>query len=125
MTKELIAAALLVLLILGSWGNLLYLDRLMGSIEDGLQQSMGSYSAGNTDAAHSDLLEALSLWLNADGYTHVFIRHSEIDAISDAFYDLSEAMLSGSEEADAAYEKLLYHLHSVDGIEHLTLRSIL
>ena len=124
MTKELIAAALLALIILGAWLNLLYLDELVSAVEEGISLSMASYRAGNTQEAHDALLNALALWLNADGYTHIFIRHSEIDAISDAFYDLSEAMLSGGEETDAVFQRLLYHLDSMAGIEHLSLRSV-
>ena len=124
MTKELIAAALLALIILGSWLNLLCLDRLVSAVEDSLSQSMTSYRSGSTREAHDALLNALALWLNADGYTHIFIRHSEIDAISDAFYELSEAMLSGGEETDAVYARLLCRLDSMADIEHPSLRSI-
>ena len=125
MTKELIAAALLVLLILGSWLNLLYLDALISDIEARLDLSMRSYWLGSGMQAHGELLDAFALWLHADSYTHVFIRHAEIDAASDAFYELQSAIFSHDADAAAAgCGKLLYHLRSMSSMEHVTVKSV-
>lgn len=124
--RELAAIAILVLLIAGSWLNLCYLDSLTGTLEEKLLLSQNAAEIGNVDIAEKALTDALDLWLNADGYTHIFIRHAEIDTISDAFFELYDTLLSGETDAlKAEYGKLLYHLDSVAGIEHLSLRSIL
>lgn len=124
--REFAAIAILVLLIAGSWLNLYYLDSLTGTLEEKLLLSQNAAEIGNMDIAEKAVTDALDLWLNADGYTHIFIRHAEIDTISDAFFELYDTLLSGESSAlDAAYGKLLYHLDSVAGIEHLSLRSIL
>lgn len=126
MKRELAAIAILVLLIAGSWLNLRYLDSLTETLEEKLLLSQNAAEIGNMDIAEEALTDALDIWLNADGYTHIFIRHSEIDTISDAFYELYDALLSGENDSlEAAYGKLIYHLDSVTEIEHLSLRSIL
>ena len=92
MKRELAAAAVLILLLAGSWWNLKYLR---------------------------------DFWLGADGYTHIFIRHSEIDSTTDAFFELMSDVRSGdAQSASGAYEKLAAHLDSLYTMERVTLGSI-
>lgn len=126
MRREYTAMIILALLMLGAWLNLRHMDSLTERIEAKLELSQKAAEQGSMDISEKALLDALDMWLGADGYTHIFIRHSEIDAISDSFYDLYDALLSGETDALApAYEKLIYHLESVNDIEHLSLRSLL
>ncbi len=126
MRREYTAMIILTLLMLGAWLNLRHMDSLTERIEAKLELSQKAAEQGSMDISEKALLDALDMWLGADGYTHIFIRHSEIDAISDSFYDLYDALLSGETDALApAYEKLIYHLESVNDIEHLSLRSLL
>lgn len=126
MRREHAAMLILAAIIFGAWVNLRYMDSLTGRIEAKLELSQKAAEQGSADISEAALLDALEIWLNADGYTHIFIRHSEIDAISDAFYELYDTLLSGETDALApAYAKLIYHLESVKDIEHLSLRSLL
>ena len=48
-----------------------------------------------------------------------------MDSTADAFYDLLELLNEENAAASAAaYDKLLYHLDSNDGMEHPTLGSV-
>ena len=126
MRREYTAMIILAILMLGAWLNLRHMDSLTERIEAKLELSQKAAGQGSMDISEKVLLDALDMWLGADGYTHIFIRHSEIDAISDSFYDLYDALLSGETDAlTPAYEKLIYHLESVNDIEHLSLRSLL
>ncbi len=126
MRREYTAMIILAILMLGAWLNLRHMDSLTERIEAKLELSQKAAEQGSMDISEKALLDALDMWLGADGYTHIFIRHSEIDAISDSFYDLYDALLSGETDAlTPAYEKLIYHLESVNDIEHLSLRSLL
>lgn len=126
MKREFVIIVILVVLVFGSWLNLRYLDSLTAGLEERLMLSKNQAESGDMDMARQTLLDALDIWLSADGYTHIFIRHAEIDTISDAFYELYDTMLNGEdEELDAAFGKLIYHLDSVNEIEHLSLKSIL
>ncbi len=126
MRREYTAMIILAILMLGAWLNLRHMDSLTERIEAKLELSQKAAEQGSMDISEKALLDALDMWLGADGYTHIFIRHSEIDAISDSFYELYNALLSGETDAlTPAYEKLIYHLESVNDIEHLSLRSLL
>lgn len=124
MKREVIAAALFSALILFSFWNVRRIDKLTGEMTRLLESSETAAESGELDAALGYAEKALEVWLSAEGHTHIFIRHSEIDGTSDAFYEL----LSAIEEGDAlspAYGKLLYHIDSISGMEHVSIGSIL
>ena len=82
-------------------------------------------SAG-LEKARQELQLALEIWLDADGYTHVFIRHAEIDSTSVAFYEALTALAGGeAEEFRSACDKLRYHIDSIVSMELVTPRSVL
>ena len=126
MKRELAAALLLALLFLGSLWNLRCLDRLIGRLEQETEESIQYARNGDFSSAEQALDRAVDRWVAANSYTHIFIRHPEIDATSDAFFDLKG--LLGEQNlpaAEAAYRRLCYHLDSIDEMEHLRLGSIL
>ena len=88
MKREIAAGLVLLLLAIGSWFNLNYLREFTGVLEEQLALSRAYCNAGRFDLAEEVLSEAADEWLGADGYTHIFIRHSEIDSTTDAFFEL-------------------------------------
>ena len=125
MKKEIIALLLLVLLFAASLFNIWYFDRLCLDIAGEVNASSDALERGDMDAAQEHLNSALHTWLDADSYTHIFIRHPEIDSTADAFYELGQALEENSESCRAAYDKLLYHLESIRTMEHLRFGSIM
>lgn len=125
MKKEIIALSLLVLLFAASLFNIWYFDRLCMDIAGEVNASSDALERGDMDAAQEHLNSALHTWLDADSYTHIFIRHPEIDSTADAFYELGQALEENSESCRAAYDKLLYHLESIRTMEHLRFGSIM
>lgn len=126
MKRESCAIALLLVLLVGSLWNIRCLDRRIDAIEYDLRQSMEAADSGDFESARRHFDTALDTWLKADSYTHIFIRHSEIDSTSDAFYELMELLAKDDAEGSpSAYLKLLYHLESIDQMDHLRLGSIL
>ena len=125
MTRELAAGALLLLLIAGAWWNIRAVDSLTGDILAGLDASQAAEEQGDHPGAQAALDAALNRWLEADSYTHIFIRHAEIDSTADAFYELQSQLLSGEGDSSAAYDKLRYHLDSIQRMEHPSFGRIL
>ena len=125
MKKEIIALLLLVLLFAASLFNIWYFDRLCLDIAGEVKASAVALERGEPEAAQEHLNSALHTWLVADSYTHIFIRHPEIDSTADAFYELGQALEENSESCRAAYDKLLYHLESIRTMEHLRFGSIM
>ncbi len=125
MKKELAALALLLALIVGSLVNISYLQRFAGKLGDQVSLSRSALALGDRENAERMLRDAIDAWLHADGYTHIFIRHSEIDSTTDAFFDLLSQVGAGDPgSAQGAYEKVTAHLQSLVGMEKLTLGSI-
>ena len=126
MKREAVAAALFLVLILLSVWNLRKTDRLTGEMTRLLEVSEASAKSGELDDALHYAEKALAVWLSAEGHTHIFIRHSEIDGTSDAFYELLSAIEEGDiDSLSPAYGKLLYHIDSISGMEHVSIGSIL
>ena len=125
MSRELAAGALLLLLIAGAWWNIHAVDTLTQEIMNELDTSQAAEEQGRHLDAQAALDKALKRWLEADSYTHIFIRHPEIDSTADAFYELGQALEENSESRRAAYDKLLYHLESIRTMEHLRFGSIM
>lgn len=125
MKRELAAVALLLVLLGGSLVSLAHYDRLTDRIEADLRLAMAAAERKDFPGALAAFQRAENAWLEADGFTHIFIRHPEIDGAADAFFDLKEQLLEHNAEGSAAaFEKLLYHLDSIDDMEHPRLGSI-
>ena len=126
MKRETVAAALFLALILLSFWNLRKIDKLTNEMTRLLEASEASARSGELDDALGYAEKALEVWLSAEGHTHIFIRHSEIDGTSDAFYELLSAIKDSDGDAlSPAYGKLLYHIDSISGMEHVSIGSIL
>lgn len=126
MSREWAASLLILLLVLGAWWNIAAVDSLSDDMLSRLERSEQAALAGDSAQALELLDSALELWLRADSYTHIFIRHSEIDSTADAFYELRQLLLSEDlESCGAAYGKLRYHIISIQEMEHPSLGSIL
>lgn len=125
MKKEIAAAVIALLLVAGAVVNTLWLKGFIGDLNRTIDDSRASCEAGDFDEAESLLREAIDGWNGAEGYTHIFIRHSEVDSATDAFYELlSLVCAQDAKSAVGAYEKLRAHLDSLYTMERVTVGSI-
>ena len=110
----------------GALYNIYYMDSLAETLIVSVEDARKSADAGDFNAAETELRGAIDLWMGSDGYTHIFIRHPEIDSATDAFYELLSDVKSGdSKAAVGSFEKVEAHLKSIAGMEHITIGSIL
>lgn len=124
--KKAVLAGLLMLAMLGvSVWNTRHLDVFTDELKTTLERSRALWSDGDAPGASALAEQALTDWFAAEGYTHIFIRHSEVDSATDAFYDLLSA-LSGEDASTAgrAFDRLEAHLESIDTMEHVTVKSV-
>lgn len=125
MKRELGALLLLLALFTAAVINIRAADKLTDKIEAHLDRSEKALLAGDRPYAESELEAALRIWQAAEHYTHIFIRHSEIDSASDAFFQLQHGLRAGDgKELSAAYDLLRYHLESIDRMEHISIGSV-
>ena len=126
MKKELFAALLLTALIGAAAFNLKCINMLTVQVVSELELSEQQLEAGDYGSAVGHLDAAYRLWENSYGYSHILIRHSEIDTSADCFFDLREMLLKkDSAGAKAAFMKLRYHLECIAHMERPTPGSIL
>lgn len=125
MKKELFSAILLAALIAGAALSTNHMDELAHDMLTYLDSSQYYAQNGDPELADKELDAALDIWLGAEGYTHIFIRHPEIDSTSDAFFELKQALAEDSEGLTSCYDKLRYHIISIETMEKLRLGSIL
>lgn len=123
--RELLALLLIILLVAISALNVLAADKLCSNIEAQLLQAEANALKSRWPEAEAAFTLALETWLNAESYSHVFIRHPEIDSCTELFYDLHEAILSQSgPEIKALFEKLLYRIGGIAQMEKLRLGNV-
>lgn len=126
MKREILAGAFLAALFVLSLWNIRRIDVLTDTVGQHLELSEQAVSGGDLTLAEAELERALSLWSEAEGYTRIFIRHTEIDSTYDAFYQLAEGLYGeNTDELKAKFSLLRYHLNSIATMEHLSLGSIL
>lgn len=125
MKKELAAAGIILLLILGAVWNVFHVKALGAGITEQVVKAQSCCRREDFAGGEDALRQGLELWLEADGYTHIFIRHSEIDSTSDAFYDALGAISEqDGDGAVTACEKIQYHIDSIVSMERVTLKSV-
>ena len=125
MNREICAYLLLLALFLGSLYNIHVMDEKIGSLRADVGKAYESAQNSDFENAERQLRSAADRWLGMDEYTHIFIRHTEIDSATDAFFDmLSDIASKDAESAEGSYRKLDAHLKSLITIEHLSFGSI-
>lgn len=99
MKKELAAAALLLLILCASLWNLRHLDLLLDELDIGSELALSASEAGNWSEAETAVTALVARWQKSETYVQIFIRHADIDAVSDLLTALRGAVRS--QDADA------------------------
>lgn len=123
--RKMYAGILILAVLLGAAiYNVHYLDRKMSRLLQYVDTAGLLESSGDFDSAQLMLREAISFWKGMDSYTHIFIRHSDIDSATDALYECLGCLQDGEPDSAASLEKLRAHLCSILDMEHISLGSI-
>jgi hypothetical protein len=126
MKKEIIAGLILALLFAGSVVNIHYMDSLADELIGQVETAQSYARAGDYARAKAEVGAAIDRWSKCDGYTHIFIRHPEIDSATDALYELYDSVAGGDAAlSEGAFGKVEAHMRSIAGMEHITIGSIL
>ena len=82
--------------------------------------------SGERQEAASRVSDSLLGWLQWRKYAHIMLRHSEVDGVSDAYYDLLAALEDRDQAVtDAAFDKVTHKLSCIADMEQMTFGSIL
>lgn len=124
--KKAVAAAVLLALLFGAaaW-NIAHIDALTGDLTALAEAAREYCRVEDYAAAEQSLRAAIDLWYASEGYTHIMIRHSEVDSATDAFYAALETILTrDADAAESAIECLAAHLQSIRSMEHVSFKSV-
>ncbi len=125
MAREKWALLLLLSLVAVSAWNIYAAQRLCHRVDAQLLEAENHAAGENWHEARRGLEKAVEIWQEAEEYTHIFIRHTEIDSCADVLYDaLGSALEQNREELQANLEKLRYHLLSISRMERISFGSI-
>lgn len=125
MKKEIITAVLLAVLFAGVLINIRISENIVLSLSDEVDAAYLSLKIGNGVEASQQLDKAIDHWLTLDGYTHIFIRHSEINSTTEAFFQFKSDVSSGdADAAEGSYGLLKETLNSLMTMEQISLGSI-
>lgn len=125
MKKETIAALTLALVFAGAVINIGIVGRMSRSLCSDVQRAYEYALTGDSAGAIDTLDKAIGHWLSLDGYTHIFIRHSEINSTTEAFYAFkSDICADDMGSAAGSYALLTETLRSLMTMEQISLGSI-
>ena len=126
MKKEGLAITIILFVILGSVLNLRYLTSLIHELDAQTNKAVSEAEAENWTTSEALASDVMMQWMKMDKYTHIFIRHGEIDAVTDAFCSLLGAIKS-RETSDIFMAQLTLHsrLNELVEMERVTPGSIL
>lgn len=125
MKKELIAAVLLAVIFAGVMLNIRASEKIVSSLMSEVDAAYAQLKSGDSESAAETLDKAIEHWLTLDGYTHIFIRHSEINSTTEAFFQFRSDIGSGdADTADGSYGLLSETLRSIMTMEQISLGSI-
>ena len=126
MKREICAALLLAALVGASLWNIRRAEALIGEVETHLDLSEKAMLAGDPGYAEEQLNAALRIWLSAGTYTQIFLRHAELDAAGDAFYEALQCLREEKPcTVQIVFARLRRHLDCIAEMEHISLGSVL
>lgn len=125
MKKELIAAVLLAVIFAGVMLNIRASEKIVSSLMSEVDAAYAQLKGGDNESAVKTIDRAIERWLTLDGYTHIFIRHSEINSTTEAFFQFKSDIGSGdADAAEGSYGLLSETLRSIMTMEQISLGSI-
>ena len=125
MKKELFAAALLLLILGLSLLNTGVIGGLCDEITALVEDSASAANGGDWEGSQALLEEAMALWKAREGYTGIVLRHTDIETLTDDFYELTEHIYTRDGPAATAAAALVReHLNSIKRMESLNFSSV-
>ncbi|NCC67898.1 MAG: DUF4363 family protein [Clostridia bacterium] len=123
MKKELVAATILVLIAVCGIINISVVIKTTGTLIGEIEQAEKLLFSGDKTGAEKAVGASLEEWLKRDKYSHIMLRHDDVDNVTEAYYELLTGIQSGA-EARALFASLNERLERLAEIEQPKLSSI-
>lgn len=123
MKKELIAAAILILIAIGGIINISIVRKTTETITGEIDTAEKLLLGGDESGAEKAVLDSLDKWLKRDKYSHIMLRHDDVDNVTEAYYELLAGLRSDM-EAPALFASLNERIERLAETEYPKLSSI-
>ena len=118
MKKTIAGAVLLTLLFIGALFNAGYQKSVLSGLIEIVDTADAQMASGDLSAAFGTLSGALDAWDGWEEYTHIFIRHTDVESVSAAFYELlSDLCEDNPGSARGSFLSLRHSLESIIKME--------
>lgn len=124
MTKELIAAAILIAIPIAAFININYIERNTDSIMEQIDIAYEQMLSDDMEGAAETIESAYSKWQSHDRYAHIMLRHEEVEVVSEAFNKLRSELQVG-DASPSLLEALKEKLKGLLDMEIPTFESVL
>lgn len=125
MRKTLSGAALLLILLCAAIFNSHYQKRFLGDMLDEAADAEKLVYSGNVEAGLETLYSLLNRWDAWEEYSHVFIRHTDVEEVSSSFYELlSDLCENDTGSARGSFLSLRHSIESIIKMEQPRFGSI-
>lgn len=125
MKKEIIIGCFLIALLVVSFVNIHYLTKLTDNVTNLIEEAEKYAFESNWELAEKKAEEASNLWENSETYTHVVLRHAEIESATDAIYGLLQQVYSKQTGAlKGAAQAAISRMKSISSIEKIKFGSV-
>ncbi|MDR2359724.1 MAG: DUF4363 family protein [Oscillospiraceae bacterium] len=108
MRKEIVALILLLIMVGGAIWNCSHINNMSVELTFMLKKA-------NT---YEDVEAVINKWVQEERYTHMALRHSEVDTITSDLYTALE-FLDNKEEFDAAKNRVIWRLERIQAMEQI------
>ncbi len=126
MKKEFIALSVIAAILVFSIVNAHYVRSRAADFSDEIRAAQQLCAGGEDKRAAKSVSDSLDGWLEWRKYAHIMLRHSEVDGVTEAYYDLlAELQSSKGETAPAAFSKVEQKLRNIADMEQMSIGSIL
>ncbi|MGI5978583.1 MAG: DUF4363 family protein [Oscillospiraceae bacterium] len=126
MKREFIALAVILAILAGAIVNEHYVERKTKEFSQELQTAQELYEQGAAEKAVSKVSDSLDNWLQWKRYAHIMLRHSEVDNVTEAYYDLLAAVEDKDESVSSAeFGKVRQLLQNISDMEQISIGAIL
>jgi predicted RNase H-like HicB family nuclease len=125
MKKEIVVGAFLILMLAAALVNIHFLNKLTGNVVSLVREADSAAQREDWAEAERQAEAAAKLWVESDTYTHLVLRHPEIEAATDALYGLLSEIYAGEQGAvKGAAQAAEARLKSLASIEEIRFGSI-
>lgn len=126
MKKEFIALAVVLAILTFSIINAAYVRGCAEEFSADIQNAQRIYDSGDAEKAADAVSDSLSGWLQWHKYAHIMLRHSEVDDVTESYYELlADLQNSDDKVTPASFGMVEQKLRNIADMEQMTIGSIL